>query len=516
MTWPMQANVTKRKDLNQDFFYPVRKEYIVNQNYDLKGKEIVIPEGCTLRLKKGSISNGTIRLSNNVTIEGNGAVCFPTSIVDKSNNITNKTFILAEGVSNISINNIVLKGSYHESMGNLPFRGKPTTDSEHLIYIGNCKNIKLSEVTISNFYSNKVPAEWYKVYSSRQGLYPLLIHSSKDIEILNCKQRESAGEAWNIFYSDSILIDDMDFTCKYGVSYLTIMYCNNVAVRNSRFVRKTAFKYDSGNLVNIFSSNVSFLENIVDGGDYDWGNEHVNCQATIDYRHNNFTARNMTIENNQFRGCKITNNTEKPKQGELSKYIVDDIIIRNNSFVNALMAMSFGARGGIKTALIDGNVIECSPTEHLSSQSRYQPIVAYNTCPNEIVLNNNTISSTEVVYKYSFKGPMGSILINEGERITISDNRIKGPFGIKYRGGAELTVKGNRIESYVPQTINVINGSLVYTDNILLYNRESDNTGILVTGKRFKNTGNVYSTKVTDHMNSHVDTELIRNNVFTK
>ena len=139
----MQANVTKRKDLNQDFFYPVRKEYIVNQNYDLKGKEIVIPEGCTLRLKKGSISNGTIRLSNNVTIEGNGAVCFPTSIVDKSNNITNKTFILAEGVSNISINNIVLKGSYHESMGNLPFRGKPTTDSEHLIYIRNCKNIKL-------------------------------------------------------------------------------------------------------------------------------------------------------------------------------------------------------------------------------------------------------------------------------------------------------------------------------------------------------------------------------------
>ena len=479
-------------------------------------KEIVIPEGCTLLYKKGSISNGTIRLSDNVTIEGNGAVCFPTSIVDKSNNITNKTFIIVEGVSNISINNIVLRGSYRESMGNLPFRGKPTSDSEHLIYIGNCKNIKLSGITISNFYSNKVSAEWYKVYSSRQGLYPLLIHNSKNIEIINCRQRQSAGEAWNIFYSDSIFIDDMDFTCKYGVSYLTIMYCKNVDVRNSRFVRKSAFNYDTGNLVNIFSSHVSFNNNIVDGGDYDWGNEHVNCQATKDYSHNLFMARSITIENNQFRGCKITNNTARPKHGELCKYIVDNIVIKNNSFVNALMAISFGARGGIKTALIDGNIIECSTPEPLSSQSRYQPIVAYNTCPNEIVLNNNTISCTEVVYRYSFKGPMGSILINEGERITISGNHIKGPFGIIYRGGAELTVKDNRIESYVPQAINVTNGSLVYTDNILLYNRESGNTGIWVTGKRFKNTGNVYLTKVTDRMNSHVDTELIRNNVFKK
>ena len=491
-------------------------KYVIKEDYDLKGNEIIIPEGCTLIFEGGSFSNGTLRLSDNVTIEGNGSKCIPLSNKDENNNITNKTFIYADGVKNITIRNISLVGSYDESMGNLPFKNKRLTNSEHLIYIGNCTGVKISGLTISNFYSNKVRNEWFEVYSSQYGLYPILIHNSKDIIIERCKQVKSAGEAWNIFYSKNITVDSTIFDSQYGVSFLTIMYCDHVTVQKSQFIRRTAFKYDTGNLVNIFSSNVTFTENIVDGGDYDWGNEHVNCRATEKYLHNNFVVNNIIISHNTFKSGKVTNNTAIPKQGELPKYIVKNIVIKDNIFENTLMGVSFGARGGIREASITSNSFKCFSNDELTKSSRFQVIVAYNTCPDELVISDNIIHCSDTVFNYSFNGPLGAILINKGKKIHIFNNIIQAPFGIRYKGSAEMAVLENKIICNKPQSIDIADGNLDYSKNIIHYENNTNNCSIRISGKSFRYTGNIYTSKIQEKISDKVRIKHISDNVFNK
>lgn len=53
--------------LSQDMLAQANTTYIVQYNYDARGKDIIIPSGCELRYEGGSISNGTI-IGNGTTI----------------------------------------------------------------------------------------------------------------------------------------------------------------------------------------------------------------------------------------------------------------------------------------------------------------------------------------------------------------------------------------------------------------------------------------------------------------
>ena len=484
------------------------EKYLVTDNCDLNGRELLIPEGCIIQFAGGSFTNGTLRLSNNVTIDGNGTTCYPRSTRDKDNNISNTAFIYAEGVKNISIRNIVLKGSYEESMGNLPFKSRKVVDSEHLIYIGNCDGVTISGLTITNFYSNKSDCEWYEVYSSHKGFYPILIHNTKDINIIDCKHTKSAGEAWNIFFSKNITINKTVFESRYGVSFLTIMYSNNVNVMNSKFVRKSALEKDTGNLVNIFASNVLFENNVVEGGDYDWGNEHVNCQAAQDYSHISYRTKNVRILNNNFIGCKLTNNTALPIHGFLPKYITNEIMIKGNIFSRTLIGICFGVRGNVKKAVIESNTIESENYEVLTTSSRFQTIVAYNTCPEILYIKNNIINCSKSVYDYSFSGPVGAILINDGKKIIISNNSIKAPFGIRYMGNAKMTVISNTVMCKKPQIIDVSRGFLDYSNNTISYEENSENNYITISERRSRFSNNIYRTDIKDVIIGNVGMKL--------
>lgn len=499
--------------LTQEMMSTTNTKYVIKYDYIL-GEDVTIPENCILEFDGGSISKGTLILSDNVTIEGNGTICFPYSVADENNNITNKCFIFAYEVSNITIKNITLKGAYLESMGYLAFGNRPNKPSEHFIYIGKCSNVVLDNVTISNFFSNKVPNPWYEVFSSKYGLFPFLIHNSKNVIIKDFTQRESCGEACNIFYSENVTVDNFVSINKYIVSELTIMYCEQVYVRKSHFERTTGFAYVSGNLVNIFSSGLDFSSNVITGGDYDYGNEHVNAQYTEDYSHVSYVCDNVIISDNIFNGCKVTNNTAVPAGGELPEYVIKNISILRNTFTDTLKGVSCGARGGIVSSIIDSNIFNCFTSEELTADSRYQQISAFNNCPDSLIIKNNVFDCSDAVFDYNFNNTKGAILVNGGATIIIQNNSIKGNHGIHYMSGnATLLIDGNRFNCHHPNRI-AITGNLVYSNNSIKYATTHSYFVITISGTYLKYFGNYYHTDKCDTINATVDFEDNHDNNF--
>lgn len=84
--------------LTQSMINKENTVYVIQYEYDLNGKEIIIPEGCVINFQGGSLSNGTIILNNtkinpnvcvlndffqNITIQGNfkvGQCIFDTTL----------------------------------------------------------------------------------------------------------------------------------------------------------------------------------------------------------------------------------------------------------------------------------------------------------------------------------------------------------------------------------------------------------------------------------------------------
>lgn len=89
----LRKNASSGKNiLTQEMINNTNTRYIIQYDYDLDGKEIILPEGCVLQFEGGSFKNGTIN-GNNSKIES-----LNTKIFDKTITLNNFDYVRSEWI----------------------------------------------------------------------------------------------------------------------------------------------------------------------------------------------------------------------------------------------------------------------------------------------------------------------------------------------------------------------------------------------------------------------------------
>lgn len=518
----------KKNILYQDMFTQSNTIYEIRYDFDLNGQGITIPEGCVLDFQGGSLNNGCIILSNNVTINGNNSIIRP--IVKVNNNTYScNTAIKAIGVENITINNIVLEGLYDESVGPIDVWAGASTYTEDWVYIEGCSNVIFNKMKITGFYSSKPTGEWEDIYNSNIGFFPVFIRNCNKVTLTSCSEDNSNGEAWCIFWCKDVVIDKFLCIQKYGASYLTLMYNDNLKVTNS-ILKRTSNEL-KGNLLNVFSSKYIIMNNIFEGGGIDYGNEHTNVKMKVN--HYSFVTKEGIITNNHLINSSINNNTSNPISGILPEIVIENMIISNNEFIlnpsynTSIMGISSGARGNInKLKILDNNIkITNDVIQSVDvTKLRYQPIISYGQENKvfDLEIANNTLIfeyNQEHINQYKY-GPVGGIYVRNIKDCKIYNNKVSDLYGIVHVRNTEdeedsiTRIIGNDASSHTPSKItNQVSSSVLCIDNNRWDWKESGQQLIYIeVCKHFNYCNNIVLANENPRIYYNANTVMIQNN----
>ena len=377
-------------------------EYVIKNRIDLSGTTVHLPDSTSIVFKGGSINNGTVILHDNCGVYGNNSTLH-ASYKEQGSVISHQSLFVAESCSNIILKDIIIRGGYKETLGNLNPWGDNSPDSQSLIYFRDCKNVKLENVAITNFYNSRSNyyTTWDETYKSKHNMFPVLMYNCDNIEIYKCKENKSCGEAWTIMNSRHIIIDGFKCRQKFGTSIISVVYCYDVHIANCHFEIKNTL----GNLVNITCQNYNVDNCTIIGGDLDFGNEHANVDIDLDGDgllgdNKKYIVTNAKITNNFLKNASITNNTVRTVSID---YPIADVTINKNiieidiSKMSSLRAINLGSYGSIKYCNISNNIVSLTGrfNKYFASNSdyRYIPIAVYrpNFNVNDLIISNNII-----------------------------------------------------------------------------------------------------------------------------
>lgn len=300
-------------------------EYIIRKNYDLHGNTITMPAASRLIFHGGSINNGTIILSDGCTVIGNGTHLKAHSTID-GKQLGHQSLLMAESADSILIENIVLEGNYKESMGHLNPWSDKSSSSQSLLFLKDCRHVRIEGLTVSNFYNSMSThhASWDLTYKSNWTPFPVNIYGCEDVQILNCKHAKSCGEAWNIMKSRHVSIQGFSCKQRYATSILSVIYCDDVKINNCHIEVKESL----GNLINIVARNYVVEHCYIHGGDLDFGNEHANVNLDLD---------------------------EDGIVGDNKKYVISGAVVKDNLLINASITNNTAEQASINCPIDDIN-----------------------------------------------------------------------------------------------------------------------------------------------------------------
>lgn len=307
-------------------------KYIIRHNYDLGGEEIIIPERCIVEFDGGSIKNGKVLLSSNVTINGNKTVFVVpphTQVICAENSTGIRIYNCVFDCTNnahrsYEYGGVFLKGCSDVIVKGCKFFGKEDGSSGRMgLAMFKCDDVVIEDNDFSYFYD---PNFWQSG-SGKPTSWATYFVSLKNAVVINNRFVKTysgikfTGWIENIQVTDNYSVDSvsdgLDFA---GISALNVSICNNTFIRNN----------DNG---------VEFKILEVDGANYD-NTLHYYGYSMDTPRY----FKNITIANNTFighRGLSMVNAFTKMQENALlvteKPYMFDDDNIGNISVANNVM-----------------------------------------------------------------------------------------------------------------------------------------------------------------------------------
>lgn len=412
--------------LSQDYFTKPDTTYVIQHDYDLNGKTIELPKGCTLQFEGGSINHGTIILKSNTVIRGNKSICEALF-----NGLSHKSLFVANNVENIEIYDLILKGNYDENRDGIinPW-GQKRRDAQNLLFIGNSKNIYIDGLSVINFVNDNQGENvgWNVKDSTNVGFAAVKIANSENVVIKRCSEHCSAGEGWEFNFCNHITIDSLYIKRKNGVSSLNVEGCHNFTMRNSTFVTE----FSTGDIANILAKNAIVHNCVFKSGGVDFGNEFANRGYERIIRESSY---NVTFSNCYFGGdlrngsCVVEKSPSK---------IVDGLKVKNCTFHidasvrNNIIALYLGNNGNIGTVLFENNTIEVTGKANKNFDYYYQIIESYSRTytVDTLIIRGNKIYDDVFIKKRHYDNIVrrhlnGVIIATNANSLVVENNNIK-------------------------------------------------------------------------------------------
>lgn len=463
----------------QNKFKKANVIYKITKDYDLDGSTLIIPVGCTLDFQGGSFKNGTIEgkiLNSSINIKHLGAETNFSQALQNAVNLgvskiyipyRKDIYIMNSGInmlSDITIEGIggtpiigrtddvedlvlfTLNGVNNVVFDNIYFtNGNPQTDTSHagngVIFIDNCKNVKILNCTINNVFGNTA----IKV-SNTSGV---ILKNDKFSNITY--QCTSFRECTENILVDNCIYDTVtnlnsqhSYLFHTGVSNYTDKFdfrCRNVIIRNSTFKNNPLWEgIDSHGVHNILVEN-----NIVE-------NCKIGIMISSDDRANDeWCSKDIIIRDNTITGI----NSDEPSSsaifvgGTRNIGFATNIEIYNNYISNCIDSTNTAGSAVIRTAYCKDTNIYNNKIYNCLNHS-----IIYNTTSINLSIFNNIVS----IYKESVDiTSLYFVYIgNNSSNISIIDNTVN---------------SGNHIEIYgalAQHYINIYNKGNKFNCNKLV------------------------------------------------
>lgn len=240
----------------QNKFKKTNTIYKITKDMDLEGSTLIIPVGCTLDFQGGSFKNGTIVLSNNVKLIGNGSIYateLPTSNLYNTRQC--KALIIGIGVSNITIEGIkfnisgitdrtimtqsIIIYSHKQISSNISIQNC-SFEGDGIGLFCNTQKVAIDSCTFTNCITNSVAFETLYDYEPYVGPSGLSLTNCKIDTTINS---EESANIW-ISGAEKVLITDNNIaTNGDGVT----LYCGdgNIKLRDVTFINNKVVTYKS-------------------------------------------------------------------------------------------------------------------------------------------------------------------------------------------------------------------------------------------------------------------------------
>lgn len=281
---------------------------------------VYIPEG-TYIINSGGV---TLNSNNKLFGVGAGSILQSTPIVNTSSGgdhkVGNGNILNADGVDNLTVQNLVVKGVYSTSWGKQnPYTfNLGSNEGRKLVAFDNISRVTFDSVTVSNSFSSFLLGE-----TGLQGFNAIGVADSTDVTFTNCNWTDSAGEAWLVYRCNNVVVQGCSFVNNYFVSALDIVYSYDVRVSGCQFIRK--LESDTGDLLNLHSQRVLIEGCYFLNGNADIGNEYFN-RATADL---SFEVKSISFTGNKIYNGLVQISTVD-KAGFTGEYFIEDVSITNN------------------------------------------------------------------------------------------------------------------------------------------------------------------------------------------
>lgn len=425
--------------LTQDMINEENTIYIIRYDFDLNGKEIIIPEGCVLQFKGGSLSNGILNgnntniiapknlIFNSITIKGKWVIFniytnwFDFNTINNYDNHDNFKNLINLSNDNFLNNIYIDKGIYYTSIKgedniantcmkipsntniycNGEIRLLPNNYKYYsLFHIRNSKNINIKGGKFLGDIRNHIILDEHDKGEWGHGVR---CDGGNNIRIEDCEFSEFWGDGIDII----ALYDDYNLAIQEEKP-------NNIVINNVQCINngRQGISIEAGEYIKILNcifKDTSNIQHIPPGAGIDiepWHSNHVIKYITIDncnfinnkmgfnisgntntsdivFSNSNLDDNNCTIYNTN--NIFVTNINSKNN----TFLVIDNsnnIIVENSHFNNDLIF-----RGNISNIKIDkcsfegtgnnwyGGVITFTKSEHVDNVQNYNTIHIFNS-----------------------------------------------------------------------------------------------------------------------------------------
>lgn len=520
-----QSRVKLRK--NKPFSEQVTKPntvYKIRGSFDLGGSTVTMPEGCTLKFKKGKITNGKVVLKGtflegtkgleNVVLSGtcaNSVLLSDLFVLDKTGKTDNSVEV--QSFFNVGVDSVVFsKGTY--SFSNIRV-GKVSINANGSTFVSTLAADGFSVINNIFVASN---TDFFKLYDAtikghlegnpriqRIVLSPVDLTNVKEVVFKGCAFRELRSACYNAYAGGQYDYRGVSFSC-HGCKNVVVEDCefydlgpsewtwiaptasgtwDDVEIVHFRhnYIHNPKDDYDRGNTpVNVFSKNVIFEDNLLEYQKY--AGSAFNLQS-----------RNVIVHDNVVRNSYFKSIVDVCEYGDFCNEYVE---VSNNDFYayNAQCVVS-----NSKELIVKDNTFE-GISAVLAYATYYNPAVNHPACadfadktarPNQKVLiegndfncdlvDTTWMSKGKVVHGGYCSGITIQSLYCISDSISIRnnnmyirktnsdylDNRSHQPIYI--RNARNIDIRNNLIDSDVPAIGSKYKGAIY----ILVYNRDRE------------------------------------------
>lgn len=561
-----QSRVKLRK--NKPFSEQVTKPntvYKIRGSFDLGGSTVTMPEGCTLKFKKGKITNGKVVLKGtflegtkgleNVVLSGtcaNNVLSSELFVLDKTGKKDNSVEV--QSLFNVGVDSVVFsKGTYSFSdirVGNVSINANGSTFVSTLAQDG-------SSVINNIFLANNT--NYFKLYDAiikghlegnpriqKVVLSPVDLTNVDNVLLKGCTFKELRSACYNAYAGGQYDYRGVSFSC-HGCKNVLVEDCEFYDIGPSEWtwIAPTASgTWDDVEMVHLKNN---YIHNLID--DYERGNTPINVFSKnvvfegnlLEYQKYagsafNLQSRNVIVHDNVVRNSYFKSIVDVCEYGDFCN---DHVEIYNNDFsaYNSQAVVS-----NSKELIVRDNKF-AGLSAVLAYATYYNPEVNHPRCvdfadktamPNQKVLiegndfncdlvDTTWMSKGKVVHGGYCSGITIQSIFCVSDSVSIRNNKIfirktnsdyldkRNHQPIFIRNAKNISIDGNFIDSDVPAMGSKYEGAIY----ILVYNRKRDRDARLteveslnIVNNRFdikSESGTLYTTRISGYSENTAD-----------